>query len=61
MKAIAKFSLGALLCLLAVGAHAEAWAHQQAPQAQNPGSAQSAGSAQTPERGGERRPGLFGK
>lgn len=61
MKAIAKFSLGALLCLLAVGAHAEAWAHQQAPPAQNPGSAQSAGTAQTPERGGERRPGLFGK
>jgi Domain of unknown function (DUF5666) len=63
MKAIAKVVSGSLFCLLAAGMvkPAEGRALQQAPPAQNPGSAQGAGAAQSPARGGERRPGLFGK
>jgi hypothetical protein len=63
MKAIAKVVSGSLFCLLALGIvkPAEGRAPQQAPPAQNPGSAQGAGAAPSPGRGGERRPGLFGK
>jgi preprotein translocase subunit YajC len=63
MKAIARFVSASLLGLgfMVVAAQAKAWHLQEAPAPQNPGSAQVAATAQTPGRGGERRPGLFGK
>jgi preprotein translocase subunit YajC len=63
MRAIAKVLSGSLFCLLAAAivTQAEARALQDPPPAQNPGSAQGAGTGQAPGRGGERRPGLFGK
>jgi hypothetical protein len=61
MKAIAKVLSGSLFYLLALGLVAEARPFQQAPPAQTAGSAQGADTTQTPGRGGERRPGLFGK
>ena len=61
MKAIARFLSGSLLCFFGVAIHAGARTAQEAPPPQNPGAAQGAGTAQTAGRGGERRPGLFGK
>jgi hypothetical protein len=61
MKAIARFLSGSALCLLVVAAQAGARPLQGAPPAQNPGAAQGAGTPQTLGRGGERRPGVFGK
>ena len=60
MKAIAKVSSGSLFCLLALGM-AEARPLEEATPAQTAGSAQGAGATPRPGRGGERRPGLFGK
>jgi preprotein translocase subunit YajC len=61
MKVIARFLSASLLCLLAAAIQTEARSPQEAPPPQNPGAAQGAGAPQTPGRGGERRPGLFGK
>jgi preprotein translocase subunit YajC len=61
MKVIARFLSASLLCLLAAAAQAEARNLPEAPPPQNPGAAQGAGAAQTQGRGGERRPGVFGK
>jgi hypothetical protein len=61
MKAIAKVLSGSLFYLLPLGIVAEAWPVQEAPPAQTAGSGQGAGAAQMPGRGGEKRPGLFGK
>ena len=63
MKAIARVFLGSLVCSLAVGmvARAEAGTLQDAPPPQTPRSSESAGAAQGAGRGGDRRPGLFGK
>lgn len=61
MKTITRFFSGSLLCFLVVAAQAEARRLQEAPPTQNPSSGQGAATAQTPGRGGERRPGLFGK
>jgi hypothetical protein len=58
MNVFTRFFSISLLSFLAVAMPGDP---QEAPTAQNPGTAQSAGSPQTPGRGGERRPGLFGK
>jgi preprotein translocase subunit YajC len=62
MKAMSRFLSGSLFCLLAVGIEAQAkmLSPQGTAPAQNAPAAQSAGP-QTPGRGGERRPGVFGK
>jgi len=62
-KTIVSFATVSLMSLLAmaIGMKTSASATQEAPPAQNPGTAQSAGSPRSPGRGGERRPGLFGK
>jgi len=59
MKVIARFLSGSLLFCLAVASQART--QQDPPPQQNPGSVQGAGAAHTQGRGGERRPGLFGK
>jgi hypothetical protein len=61
MKTIAKVLSGSLFYLLALGIAAEARPLQGAPPAETAGSAEGAGATQTAGRGGERRPGLFGK
>ncbi|MFI5091838.1 MAG: DUF5666 domain-containing protein [Candidatus Acidiferrum sp.] len=63
MNAIARLVTVSLLSLLAMGAEAKPGlrAPQEPPPPQNPGSAQGANTAQAPARGGERRPGVFGK
>src|SRR5271163_3815820 len=58
MKTTPVVLLGLLLCVFLAVLEAAA---QDPPPAQNPGSAQGAGSPQTSGRGGERRPGVFGK
>jgi preprotein translocase subunit YajC len=61
--AIAKVLAGSLFCLSALGmvTLGEARALSEARPSESPGSSQDATSAQTPGRGGDRRPGLFGK
>jgi hypothetical protein len=63
MNVFTRFLSVSILSFLVVATEAQAGpgTPQEAPPAQNPGTAQSAGSPQTPGRGGERRPGLFGK
>src|SRR6476660_4000668 len=63
MNAITRFLSFSFLSILVVATEAQAGpgAPQEAPPAQNPGSAQGANTPQTPGRGGDRRPGLFGK
>lgn len=63
MKSIAKYLSFSLLSLLAMGVEANAGsrAPQEAPPPQNPATGQGAEAAQAPGRGGERRPGVFGK
>jgi hypothetical protein len=69
MKAIAKYAALSLLSFLAmgIGTIAGPRAPQDAPPAQNPQNPQNPGSAhsgdmpQGPGRGGQRRPGVFGK
>jgi preprotein translocase subunit YajC len=58
MKAIPRFFSVSLLCLAVAATRAEARPRQDAPPPQTPGAAQG---AQRPGRGGERRPGVFGK
>lgn len=60
MKAIPGILLGLLICLLLAAMRAAAQPPQEAPPP-NPAATLSANPAQTPGRGGERRPGLFGK
>lgn len=55
MKATARFFSVSLLCLAVAAPQAEARPRQEAPPQQNPGTPQG------PGRGGERRPGVFGK
>jgi preprotein translocase subunit YajC len=59
MKAIPDILIGLLICLFLAVMQVAAQSPQEAPPSQNPGAAQSA--AQTQGRGGERRPGVFGK
>jgi preprotein translocase subunit YajC len=61
MKTTPAVLLGLLFCLFVIAIEAAARAPQDAPPAQAPGSAQGAGGPQTQGRGGERRPGVFGK
>jgi uncharacterized protein DUF5666 len=61
MKAIPGFLIGLLICLLLAVMRVAAQPPQDAPPAQGSGSAQGAGAQQGPGRGGERRPGVFGK
>ncbi len=61
MKTITRFLSGSLWCLFVVGMQAQARFLQEAPPPQNPPSAQGAGAGQSQGRGGERRPGVFGK
>ena len=61
MKAAARFLSSSLLCFLIGAAQVGARPLQETPPAQNPGSAQGAGAGQSQGRGGERRPGVFGK
>ena len=60
MKAIAKVFSGSLFCWLALGM-AEARPLEEATPVQTAGSAQGTGATPRPGRGGERRPGLFGR
>jgi preprotein translocase subunit YajC len=61
MKAILGLLIGLLFCLLATVLQVAADSPLEAPPAQNPDAARGASPVQTPGRGGERRPGLFGK
>jgi hypothetical protein len=61
MKSAARFLSSSLLCFLIGAAQAGARLPQEAPPPQDPGSAQGAGAGQSQGRGGERRPGVFGK
>ena len=63
MKAITSYLTFSFLSLLAMGLSTMAGPRipQDAPPAQNPGSPQTGQTAQGPGRGGERRPGVFGK
>jgi hypothetical protein len=61
MKAIPGILVGLLICLLATVFQAAARSPQDAPPAQNPPATQGTNAAQAPGRGGERRPGVFGK
>lgn len=63
MKEFVRFLCISLFCSLATGmeVRAEDLFLQEAPPPQSSASAQGAGTAQTLGRGGERRPGLFGK
>src|SRR5271167_4775494 len=59
MKAIPDILIGLLICLFLAVMQVAAQSPQEAPPSQNPGATQ--GAAQAPGRGGERRPGVFGK
>jgi Domain of unknown function (DUF5666) len=61
MRAIPGWLIGLLICLLATALQAAARSPQDVPPAQNPSATQGANPAQAPGRGGERRPGVFGK
>ena len=61
MKAIQGILIGLVIYFLLAVMHVAAQPPQEAPPAQNPPATQGAGSAQAPGRGGDRRPGLFGK
>ena len=61
MKAIPGMLIGLLICLFAAVMQVAARSPQDAPPAQNPPATQGANPAQTSGRGGERRPGVFGK
>jgi hypothetical protein len=63
MSGITRVLSVSFLTFLAVGTQPGAIARtlQEAPPAQNPSAAQGTGSGQMAGRGGERRPGLFGK
>jgi preprotein translocase subunit YajC len=61
MKAILGFLIGLVFCLLSAALQVAALSPQEVPPPQNPSATQSANPAQTPGRGGDRRPGLFGK
>jgi len=61
MKAILGFLIGLMFCLLSATIEVAARSPQEASLPQNPPAAQNATPAQTPGRGGDRRPGLFGK
>ncbi len=61
MKAILGFLVGLMFCLLSATLQVAARSPQEAPPPQNPPATQGAKPAQMPGRGGERRPGLFGK
>ena len=61
MKAILEFLVGLFFCLLGTVLQVAACPPQEAPPPQNPPATQGTNPAQMPGRGGERRPGLFGK
>lgn len=63
MREMSKFFSILVFGLLSVGINVQAkpQAAQEPPPAQNPSPPQNAGAPQTPGRGGERRPGVFGK
>ena len=61
MKGITGILIGLLIYLLFAVMQVAAQPPQETPPAQNPPATQGAGTAQAPVRGGERRPGLFGK
>jgi preprotein translocase subunit YajC len=61
MKAILGFLVGLAFCMLSAALQVAARSPQEAPPAQNPPASQGANPAQAPGRGGDRRPGLFGK
>jgi preprotein translocase subunit YajC len=61
MKAIPGWLIGLVICLLLGVMRVAALAPQEGPPPQNPPATQGTNSAQTPGRGGERRPGVFGK
>jgi hypothetical protein len=61
MKAIPGFLIGLVICLLLAAMRVAAQPPQEAPPSQNPPATQGTNPAQTPGRGGERRPGVFGK
>ena len=61
MRAIQGILIGLVICFLLAVMRVAAQPPQEAPPAQNPPATQGAGSAQAPGRGGDRRPGLFGK
>jgi preprotein translocase subunit YajC len=61
MKAIQGILIGLVIYFLLAVMRVAAQPPREAPPAQNPPATQGAGSAQAPGRGGDRRPGLFGK
>jgi Domain of unknown function (DUF5666) len=61
MKAIPGILIGLLICLLLAVMRVTAESPQQAPPPASPAAAQSASPTETPGRGGQRRPGLFGR
>ena len=61
MKVIPGILAGLVISLLLAVMRVAAQPPQEAPLPQNPPAAQGANPAQTPGRGGERRPGVFGK
>jgi len=61
MKAIPGILIGLLICLLLAAMRVAAQPPQEAPSPQNPLATQGTNPGQTPVRGGERRPGVFGK
>jgi|SRR5579872_2791582 len=61
MKAIPGILIGLLICMLLAAMRVAAQPPQETPPPANPAATQSANPAQTPGRGGDRRPGLFGK
>jgi preprotein translocase subunit YajC len=61
MRAIPGWLIGLVICLLFAAMRVAALPSQEAPPPQNPPAAQGTNDAQAPGRGGERRPGVFGK
>jgi Domain of unknown function (DUF5666) len=61
MKAFVRFFSVSLFCLSVIGIQAKARPFQDAPPAQTPAPPQQAAPPQGQGRGGERRPGVFGK
>jgi preprotein translocase subunit YajC len=61
MRAIPGILIGLLICLFFAVMQVAAQSTQEAPPAQNPPATQGTSPAQAPGRGGDRRPGVFGK